>query len=175
MVRGASFLTAGVGFIRSVPSPPQRGRPTGLDGTSPARRYWQATRPEMMQRDGSSTAYWPGWDIARGATAWTGAPSGNPGGWVLDGWGGLHQFGSAQPATWSAYWPGWDIARAVAGSAGASASRTPPPPPVKRKILISLSQQHLYAYENGKLLLDTDVATGRPQLPTPPGDYQIFY
>ena len=36
-----------------------------------------------------------------------------PGGWVLDGWGGLHRFGSAPAVTGGAYWPGWDIARGV--------------------------------------------------------------
>ena len=36
------------------------------------------------------------------------------GGYVLDGWGGLHPFGGAPVAAPSAYWRGWDIARAVA-------------------------------------------------------------
>jgi hypothetical protein len=35
-----------------------------------------------------------------------------PGGIVLDGWGGLHTFGSASVDTSNApYWQGWDIAR----------------------------------------------------------------
>ncbi|HEX4579379.1 MAG TPA: C39 family peptidase [Candidatus Dormibacteraeota bacterium] len=38
-----------------------------------------------------------------------------PGGVILDGWGGLHTFGGAAVTTSGApYWPGWDIARAVA-------------------------------------------------------------
>ncbi len=36
-----------------------------------------------------------------------------PGGWVLDGFGGLHRFGSAPAVTGGAYWPGWDIARGI--------------------------------------------------------------
>ncbi|HEY8642956.1 MAG TPA: L,D-transpeptidase, partial [Candidatus Dormibacteraeota bacterium] len=85
-------------------------------------------------------------------------------------------FGSA-PSTVSAsaYWPGWDIARAGAGAGTSGGSRQGGPPPSTRKIVVNLGQQHLYAYENGKLLMDTDVTTGRPQLPTPPGDYKIFY
>ncbi len=51
----------------------------------------------------------------------------------------------------------------------------PPPPPVLHKIVVSLSQQHLWAYDNGHLLLETDVTTGRPELPTPAGTYHIFY
>ncbi len=37
---------------------------------------------------------------------------------VLDGYGGLHKFGSAATSTmgslWGPYWPGWDIARSIA-------------------------------------------------------------
>lgn len=51
----------------------------------------------------------------------------------------------------------------------------PPPPPVpQRHILVSLSQQHLWAYNGDQLFLETDVTTGRPELPTPPGHYTIF-
>lgn len=51
----------------------------------------------------------------------------------------------------------------------------PPPPPSLRKIVVSLSQQHLWAYDGGNLFLETDVTTGRPELPTPGGQYHIFY
>ncbi|HEX6548396.1 MAG TPA: L,D-transpeptidase family protein [Candidatus Dormibacteraeota bacterium] len=43
------------------------------------------------------------------------------------------------------------------------------------RIVVSLGDQTLYAYEGGVLKLQTYVATGRPALPTPPGDYHIFY
>jgi hypothetical protein len=51
----------------------------------------------------------------------------------------------------------------------------PPPPAPVRKIVVSISQQHLWAYENGRLVMETDVTTGRPELPTPTGDYHIFF
>jgi lipoprotein-anchoring transpeptidase ErfK/SrfK len=41
-------------------------------------------------------------------------------------------------------------------------------------IVISLSRQALTAYQDGTAVLTTLVATGRPQLPTPPGTYHIF-
>lgn len=41
-------------------------------------------------------------------------------------------------------------------------------------IVVSLSQQELYAYDHGKLFILTPVATGRPELPTPTGTYHIF-
>jgi hypothetical protein len=36
------------------------------------------------------------------------------GGYVLDGWGGVHAFGGAPTVTAGAYWRGWDIARGIA-------------------------------------------------------------
>ena len=37
-----------------------------------------------------------------------------PGGYTLDGWGGVHSYGSAPAVGASGYWPGWDIARGIA-------------------------------------------------------------
>jgi lipoprotein-anchoring transpeptidase ErfK/SrfK len=45
---------------------------------------------------------------------------------------------------------------------------------VGKVIVISLSRQVLTAYQDGNVVLTTFVATGRPQLPTPPGVYHIF-
>jgi uncharacterized protein YkwD len=56
----------------------------------------------------AGSAYWPGWDIARGIAL---NPDGK-GGYVLDGFGGLSPFGTATPVSGS-YWPGWDIARDI--------------------------------------------------------------
>ena len=84
-------------------------------------------------------AYWNGWDIARGLTMWTSAPGAAPGGWIMDGWGGFHAFGSAPAVQGSAYWPGWDIAKAGAGAGSGSGSR--PPPITSRFLDIPYSQQ----------------------------------
>jgi lipoprotein-anchoring transpeptidase ErfK/SrfK len=40
-------------------------------------------------------------------------------------------------------------------------------------IKVSVSQQHLYAYEDGKLVFDTLVITGRPELATPIGTFKV--
>src|SRR2546428_4046728 len=45
---------------------------------------------------------------------------------------------------------------------------------VGKVIVVSLSRQVLTAYQDGNAILTTFVATGRPQLPTPPGVYRIF-
>src|SRR5207302_764176 len=63
-----------------------------------------------------TTAYWSGWKIAHGLAE---LPGGQPGGDVLDAFGGLHPCAigthamPATPAT-TAYWSGWAIARGVA-------------------------------------------------------------
>lgn len=42
-------------------------------------------------------------------------------------------------------------------------------------ILVSLSQQWLWAYQDRHLMLASPVTTGMPQLPTPQGDYAVQY
>ena len=46
---------------------------------------------------------------------------------------------------------------------------------VGKLIVISLSRQVLTAYQDGAAVMTTFVATGRPQLPTPPGVYRVFH
>jgi len=56
--------------------------------------------------------------------SWTAAPAGQPGGWTLDGWGGLHAYGSAPSVQAGGYWPGWDIARSASGAGTSSGARS---------------------------------------------------
>ncbi len=59
----------------------------------------------------STSAYWPGWQIARSGHGYPGVTAPQSG-LVLDGYGGLHQYGpDIVTITASAYWQGWDIAR----------------------------------------------------------------
>ncbi len=66
--------------------------------------------------DGGSSApianpsSWPGWDIVRGLAL----SPGGLGGYVLDGFGGVHPFGNAPQVAATGYWSGWDIARGIA-------------------------------------------------------------
>jgi len=48
------------------------------------------------------------------------------------------------------------------------------PSPAGRVILISLREQHLWAYEGSTAMVDTVVATGRPELPTVTGTFNIL-
>ena len=61
----------------------------------------------------SNNAYWSGWDIARAMVIKPGSTAGAPAGWTVDGWGGVHPFGSAPAVTYEGYFPGWDIVRAL--------------------------------------------------------------
>jgi spore germination protein YaaH len=61
----------------------------------------------------ASSAYWPGWKIARSAKALPGA-SAPQSGFTLDGFGGLHPYGSpaiSETSSSSGHYWGWDIAR----------------------------------------------------------------
>lgn len=43
-----------------------------------------------------------------------------------------------------------------------------------KTIVVSLSQQWLYAYKDGELVFDHAVETGRPELPTPTGSFTVM-
>jgi len=46
---------------------------------------------------------------------------------------------------------------------------------VGREILVNLTKQHLYAYQDGQVAFDFDIASGRPELPTPIGRWTVQY
>jgi spore germination protein YaaH len=82
----------------------------GFGGIHPFAPVGQAKPPSLK-----ASAYWANWDIARGLVILGGSTLTTPGGYVLDGYGGLHQFGSAPAPPAFSYWPGRDIARNIAG------------------------------------------------------------
>ena len=82
--------------------------PVGLDG------YGNLDAPPGTGLTATTSDTWPGWDIARAIAM---LPSGT-GGYVLDGWGGVHPFAVGDnplppPATTSGYWPDQDVARGL--------------------------------------------------------------
>jgi hypothetical protein len=95
---------------------------TGVASTSfTASATWSTSFKEMYAADGhgllhggssapmANTNSWPSWDIVRGIAL---APGGL-GGYLLDGFGGLHPIGNAPAVNGTGYWPGWDIARGL--------------------------------------------------------------
>ncbi len=83
----------------------------GWDGDAWPTRFGNDPGPECPY----DTPYWRDWDIARGITTVPGK-----GGYVVDGYGGIHRFSIGlsrpKPATAKSgpYWNGWDITRGVA-------------------------------------------------------------
>ena len=51
---------------------------------------------------------------------------------------------------------------------------TPQPSPQGKEIVVSLSHQWMWAYQNGTLVYNAAVMTGRPALATPTGTYHVF-
>ena len=99
---------------------------TGADGRAVAFLPGSSTAGYSLSGDGTLTPFggapaatqtghqWPNWDIARGLVL---LPNGT-GGYVLDGYGGVHPFAvgsNPMPAGTSGgpYWNGWDIARGL--------------------------------------------------------------
>ncbi|HEY7105082.1 MAG TPA: PQQ-binding-like beta-propeller repeat protein [Acidimicrobiia bacterium] len=128
---GATLATFGIGHARHFTSTAAVGgrlfvagdtrvfafAAPGVNPPAPVRGYtvdaFGAVHPYGGAPAVRTSAYWRGWDIARGV-ALRRDNSGVPhGGYVLDGWGGVHAFGGAPPSHQTAYWRGWDIARAI--------------------------------------------------------------
>lgn len=115
---GAALVTGGVHTASASPqikAPVQRG--WAIDATG-------KITPLTSQTEGAPPAAvggpdWGGWRIARGIAAAGTETDGSTWGFVLDGFGGLHEVGFGAPATGhmaagNPYWNGWDIARSVA-------------------------------------------------------------
>jgi len=51
---------------------------------------------------------------------------------------------------------------------------SPPPSSGPKVIVVSLSQQWLYAYQNGQQVFNAPIMSGRPALATPTGTYHVF-
>jgi hypothetical protein len=65
--------------------------------------------------DTTGAPAWMHFPIARGIAITQDGAGNKTGGFVLDGWGGVHPFGHAHLATSPrTYWRGWDIARGIA-------------------------------------------------------------
>lgn len=97
----------------AAPPPPPPPPPTRATAANPLGGYYTLkSNGNVVPHDGAPSFGQDdyGFDMARGIAV---MPDGK-GYVVLDGWGGVHRFGSAQslpPAP--AYWPGWDIARGI--------------------------------------------------------------
>jgi spore germination protein YaaH len=102
--------------VTQVAATATRARPfTGLYAVDAYGSLLSGSSPPLP-----ASATWPGWRIVRGAAMAPGAQ----GGYVLDGFGGIHPFGSAPILATSGYWSGWDIARGLAIAPGGQGGYT---------------------------------------------------
>jgi lipoprotein-anchoring transpeptidase ErfK/SrfK len=62
----------------------------------------------------------------------------------------------------------------IAATTGVGTGSGGTPSPHGKEIIVSLSQQWMYAYQDGKQVYDSPITSGRPELPTPTGVYYIF-
>ena len=118
---GATVDTVGAPYwhgwdiARSVSVLPDASGGWTLDGYGGIHAWGGAgavAAPTYLGGDPLSRApvYWHGWDIARALVVLPDQQSG----YVLDGYGGLHEFGPNAPRFDApAYWHGWDIARGL--------------------------------------------------------------
>ena len=111
---GFGGFPATLSFVDSAPGSPQSEPLNGMGALDDQGHLYTLDGYGGVHPDGtapalSSSAYWPGWNIARSIGLF---PDGT-GGYVLDGYGGLHPLGSAPTLSGYAYWPGFDIARQV--------------------------------------------------------------
>jgi lipoprotein-anchoring transpeptidase ErfK/SrfK len=65
-------------------------------------------------------------------------------------------------------------AAAPAPDPAPEADQPPPGPPVRKKIVVSLGQQKLTAYENDTPVGETVVTTGNQRTPTPLGTFHVL-
>ena len=103
---------------------------TGLDfnspppqcGSAPCLLYtldgYGGVQPNAGLAGVGQTAYWQGWDIARGLVITPDSAVGSVKGYTLDGWGGLHPFGGAAAVSNNAYTPNQDIFKGIAWAPG---------------------------------------------------------
>ena len=82
-----------------------------LDGWGGLHQFAVGTNP--MPPAITNNAFWPGWRIARDIALTPGSTATNVSGVTLDGYGGLHPFGTAANPQGGPYWANWNIARSV--------------------------------------------------------------
>ena len=88
-------------------------------------------------------------------------------------WGGISNWDRISPLNSS---PLYIYSGLIVPTSQPAAGGGSPPSasPQGKEIVVSLSRQWLWAYENGHEVFNSAVMTGRPSLPTPTGTYHVF-
>jgi hypothetical protein len=121
---------------------------------------WANVRTGTSTRSSIATAYAPGTVVTVYATV---------SGEVV--WGGISNWYRVSSLTGS---PRYIYGGLVVATSGKTSGGGGNPSPHGKEILISLSHQWMYVYQNGKEVFNSPVTSGRPELSTPPGTYHVL-
>jgi hypothetical protein len=170
---GGVFNFGGAGFHGSMGGTHLNKPIVGMAATPTGQGYWLVAADGGIFNFGDAGFYGSmgGNPLNQPVVGISATPSGQ-GYWLVAADGGVFAFGDAQ---FLGSMAGQRLNQPMVGMSGAGSGSSASGQPRGRKIVVSLSLQHLWAYNlDGTLFLQTDVATGRPELPTPTGDYHIF-
>ncbi len=137
-------------------------------GDSKAPSTWTGTTTyETNVRTGPSTSYGitavyaPGTNVTVYATV---------SGQVI--WGGISNWDRISSLSSSPRYIYGGVVAATTGTSGGGGSSSPTA--AGKEIIVSLSHQWMWAYQNGVEVYNSPVMTGRPDLATPTGTYHVF-
>jgi len=89
-------------------------------------------------------------------------------------WDGISSWYRVSPLNSSPLYIYGGLVAVISGNINSVSVNSSVPSGQGKIIVVSISQQELAAYDNGKLFVSTPIATGRPELPTPTGTYHFF-
>ncbi len=121
--------------------------------------YWANVRTGPSTSNSIVTAYAPGTNITVYATV---------SGQVV--WGGISNWYRISSLSSSPRYIYSGLVSATTSTSGGS----PSPTATGKEIIVSLSRQWVWAYQNGVQVYNSPVMTGRPTLATPTGTYHVF-
>jgi hypothetical protein len=121
--------------------------------------YWANVRTGPSTSYSSVAAYAPGTNVTVYATV---------SGQVV--WGGISNWYRISSLSSSPRYIYSGLVSATTSTSGGS----PSPTAAGKEIIVSLSRQWMWAYQNGTQVYNSPVMTGRPSLATPTGTYHVF-
>ncbi len=122
--------------------------------------YWANVRTGPSTSYGIAAVYAPGTNVTVYATV---------SGQVV--WGGISSWYRISSLSSSPRFIYGGLVTATSNSGGGG---SPTPSAAGKEIIVSLSRQWMWAYQNGVQVFSSPVMTGRPALPTPTGTYHVF-
>ena len=122
--------------------------------------YWANVRTGPSTSYGIAAVYAPGTTVTVYATV---------SGQVV--WGGISNWYRISSLSNN---PRYIYGGLVTATSNTGGGGSPTPTAAGKEIIVSLSRQWMWAYQNGVQVYNSPVMTGRPALPTPTGTYHVF-